>query len=128
MCPEGNTDPDHLSPLTLAFVGDTVFDLLVRQRLVVEANRPVGKLHTLSADLVCARAQAQAAEKLTPLLSEEEVAVYKRGRNARSGHNPKNATSAEYHAATGLEALFGWLYLKGDIQRVKELFEALCEK
>ena len=128
MCPEGNTDPDHLSPLTLAFVGDTVFDLLGRQRLVIEANRPVGKLHTLAADEVCARAQAQAAEKLAGLLREEETAVYKRGRNARSGHNPKNATSAEYHAATGLEALFGWLYLKGDIQRVKELFEVLCEK
>jgi ribonuclease-3 family protein len=73
-------------------------------------------------------AQAQAAEKLAGLLREEETAVYKRGRNARSGHSPKSATSAEYHAATGLEALFGWLYLKGDIQRVKELFEALCEK
>lgn len=120
-------DPNLLSPLTLAFIGDTVFDLLVREQIVNRANRPVGKLHTLCAKRVCAGAQARAAEHIMPLLGEEEIAVFKRGRNANSGHKPKSASEAEYHAATGLEALFGWLYLKGEAERVLELFDKICE-
>jgi ribonuclease III family protein len=126
--PDDAKDPNLLSPLTLAFIGDTVFDLLVREKIIGEANRPVGKLHMLSAKRVCAGAQARAAECLAFILSEDELAVYKRGRNADSGHKPKNATEAQYHAATGLEALFGWLYLKGANDRIRELFAAVCEK
>lgn len=118
-----NTDPDLLSPLTLAFIGDTVFDLLVRGNLVLEANRPVGKLHPLAAKRVCAGAQARAAQAIAPLLTEHETDIYKRGRNAHTGRIPKNASSAEYHSATGLEALFGWLYLSGEDERIAQLFE-----
>ena len=115
-----NTDPDLLSPLTLAFVGDTVFDLLVRGNLVMQANRPVGKLHPLAATKVCAAAQAH---DIAPLLTEREADIYRRGRNAHTGRIPKSASSAEYHSATGLEALFGWLYLSGRDDRIEELFE-----
>ena len=118
-----NTDPDLLSPLTLAFVGDTVFDLLVRGNLVMQANRPVGKLHPLAATKVCAAAQARDARDIAPLLTEREEDIYRRGRNAHTGRIPKSASSAEYHSATGLEALFGWLYLSGRDDRIEELFE-----
>ncbi len=118
-----NTDPDLLSPLTLAFVGDTVFDLLVRGNLVMQANRPVGKLHPLAATKVCAAAQARDAHDIAPLLNEREADIYRRGRNAHTGRIPKSASSAEYHSATGLEALFGWLYLSGQDDRIEELFE-----
>ena len=111
-----NTDPDLLSPLTLAFIGDTVFDLLVRGNLVMQANRPVGKLHPLAA-------QARAAQVIAPVLTEHEADIYRRGRNAHTGRVPKSASSAEYHSATGLEALFGWLYLSGQDKRIEELFE-----
>ena len=114
-----NTDPDLLSPLTLAFIGDTVFDLLVRGNLVMQANRPVGKLHPLAAKRVCAAAQARAAQVIGPVLTEHEADIYRRGRNAHT----KSASSAEYHSATGLEALFGWLYLSGQDKRIEELFE-----
>ncbi len=119
--------PGLLSPLTLAFIGDTVFDLLVRERVVKQANRPVGKLHEMCAKRVCAGAQALAVELVLPLLTEDELAIYKRGRNANSGHKPKNATEAQYHASTGLEALFGWLYLSEKIDRVHELFDIIYE-
>ena len=92
-----NTDPDLLSPLTLAFVGDTVFDLLVRGNLVMQANRPVGKLHPLAATKVCAAAQARDARDIAPLLTEREADIYRRGRNAHTGRIPKSASSAEYH-------------------------------
>ena len=118
-----NTDPDLLSPLTLAFVGDTVFDLLVRGNLVMQANRPVGKLHPLAATKVCAAAQARDARDIAPLLTEREADIYRGGRNAHTGRIPKSASSAEYHSATGLEALFGWLYLSGRDDRIEELFE-----
>ena len=118
-----NTDPDLLSPLTLAFVGDTVFDLLVRGNLVMQANRPVGKLHPLAATKVCAAAQARDARDIAPLLTAREADIYRRGRNAHTGRIPKSASSAEYHSATGLEALFGWLYLSGRDDRIEELFE-----
>lgn len=114
-----------MSPLTLAFVGDTVFDLLVRSELVCEANRPVNALHKAASTKVCASAQAAAITKILPLLSEDEEAVFKRGRNAHTGGIPKNQSSADYHYATGLECLFGWLYLKGKTERIKELYNAI---
>ncbi len=123
----GLLSPGLLSPLTLAFIGDTVFDLLVREQVVRQANRPVGKLHALCAKRVCAGAQAQAVNLLLPVITQDELAIYKRGRNADSGHKPKNASEADYHAATGLEALFGWLYLKGETQRINELFAIICK-
>ena len=114
---DNDVDVRTLSPLALAFVGDGVYSLLVRERLLTQANRPVGDLHTLAVKSVCAEAQSRAVERLIPHLTEEEEAAYKRGRNAHTSRN-----SAEYHRATGLEALFGYLYLDGRIERVKELF------
>lgn len=122
---EKNADVSSLSPLTLAFVGDTVFDLLVRSELVCQANRPVNALHKAASTKVCASAQAAAITKIMPLLTEDEEAVFRRGRNARTGGIPKNQSSADYHYATGLECLFGWLYLKGKTERIKELYNAI---
>lgn len=114
-----------LSPLTLAFIGDTVFDLLVRSELVCEANRPVNALHKSASKKVCAAAQAEGIRRILPLLSEEEEAVFKRGRNSHTGGIPKNASSADYHYATGLESLFGWLYLNGKNERIMELYREI---
>ena len=113
-------DLHTLSPLALAFVGDGVYSLMVRERLLSQANRPVNDLHKMAVKAVRAEAQSAAMEKLLPLLTEEEEAVFKRGRNAHTARS-----GADYHRATGLEALFGYLYLDGQIDRVRELF-ALC--
>ena len=118
-------DPKQLSPLTLAFIGDGVFELFVRERLVCSANCPVQQLHNQSVAQVCCRAQAKAAANLMESLTEEETSVFKRGRNAKSTA-PKNASVADYHAATGLESLFGYLYLQGKIDRLRELFQKIC--
>ena len=117
-----HADVSALSPLALAFVGDTVFDLLTRSELVCEANRPVNALHNMASKKVCAAAQAESIKKILPLLTEEETDVFKRGRNAHTGGIPKHASSADYHYATGLESLFGWLYLKGRIERINQLY------
>lgn len=119
---EKPADVSALSPLTLAFVGDTVFDLLTRTELVIEANRPVNDLSKSASKRVCAAAQAESIRKILPMLTEDETAVFKRGRNAHTGGIPKNASSADYHYATGLESLFGWLYLKGEIDRINQLY------
>lgn len=116
-------DPSQLSPLTLAFVGDSVFDLFVRERLVCLANRPVNRLHSLAVSQVKAAAQAKAAKEIIEKLSEKELSVLKRGRNAHTNHKAKNASESDYHYATGLEALFGFLYLNDETERLKELFE-----
>lgn len=114
-------DPSQLSPLTLAFIGDCVFELFVRESLVCRGNCPVKKLHASAVEQVCCSAQSRAMEKLMPILSEKEKGIYLRGRNAHVGHVPKNASTAEYHAATGLEALFGYLYLEGELSRLREI-------
>lgn len=113
---------NSMSPLTLAFIGDGVYDLLVREYLVKQANRPVGKLNSLKVDIVNCKSQAESAKMILPFLSEEEVSVYKRGRNAQTNSASKHSTLSDYHSATGLEALFGYLYLKNDAERIKELF------
>ncbi len=118
-----SSDLRSYSPQTLAFIGDTVYELFVRESLVVEANRPVGELNRRKVKLVKCEAQAEAAKKLLPFLTEEEEAVYKRGRNAFTKNTPKNSSVADYHSATGLEALFGYLYLDGRVDRLRELFK-----
>ncbi len=122
----GACDPKQLSPLTLAFLGDAAFSLFVRERLVCLANCPVKKLHQNAVEQVCCQAQARFMQVLLPVLTEEELAVFKRGRNAGSSV-PKNAEPADYHAATGFEAMFGYLYLQGEIDRLRELFTIICE-
>ena len=110
------------SPLTLAFLGDAVYSLLVRKMLSFEENKPTGKLHKQSIKYVNAAFQAQMIRELLPLLNENEEAVFKRGRNAHSAHSPKNQDAADYRYATGLEALYGYLYLCGETVRINELF------
>lgn len=117
-------NPKLLSPLTLAFLGDAVYELCVRQRVVAEGNRPVNDMHRKAVKLVNAAAQSDAFERISGALTEEELAVYKRGRNAIS--SPKHAALADYRRATGVEALFGYLYLKGETERIGELFDLAC--
>ncbi len=111
-----------VSPLNLAFVGDGVYELMVRERLVSLANRPNKELHKQSVTQVRAEAQAAAVDKLLEHFTEQELAVYKRGRNAHTSRSGNG-----YHKATGLEALFGYLYLSGNIDRVRELFMLIVE-
>ena len=117
-------NPNLLSPSVLAFVVDGVYGLMVRTALA-EVNRPSGELHKLSVKLVNATAQAEAYKIIEPILTEKEISVFKRGRNFKTGNTPKNSSGGDYHTATGLEALFGYLYLCGRIERVRELFDAI---
>ncbi len=119
--------PNELSPLTLAFIGDTVFDLIVREELICDANRPANDLHNLAVKKVKASAQAEFVEKILPVLTEKEITVFKRGRNAKVGHLPKNASQSDYHKATGFEALIGYLYLSDEIDRIVELYKIISD-
>lgn len=121
------TPADSYSPLTLAFIGDGVYDLLVRDMLVRSANRPVGELNRIKVSFVNCGSQAKFASLLMPVLTERELAVYKRGRNAAPKCTPKNGTVADYHSATGLEALFGYLHINGDKDRINELFALIIQ-
>lgn len=112
------------SPQTLAFVGDAYFGLLTRIYLS-RTERPLGQLHKLSVEVVNANAQAEGYEAVKDMLSEEEISVFKRGRNFHTKHTPKNSTLAQYHAATGLECLFGYLKLSNNDQRAEQLFSVI---
>ena len=118
---------NKLSMLALAHVGDGVYELLFRSKLCFEGYAHVSNLHKLTVSHVNAVAQAKAAEKIMPVLDADELAVYKRGRNAKVNSVPHNANIGQYHAATGLEALFGWLYLLGRTDRIKFLFDVIVE-
>ena len=111
------------SPLTLAYLGDAVYELVVRTALVEKGNCPVNRLNKMASDLVKASAQSQMAARIESELTEEEAAVYRRGRNAHSPTMAKHASMGDYRRATGVEALVGYLYLKGDMARVLELME-----
>ena len=118
---------DAISNLGLAHIGDSVFELLCRSYLCARGGKNVGNLHRDTIAMVKATAQAEFVDKLLPLLTEEETAYYRRGKNAHVHAVPKSATAAEYAKATGLEALFGALYLAGKTQRLNELFRAVME-
>ena len=109
------------SPLTLAFLGDAVFSLIIRSAIVSEGNRPADRLHRRTSEFVCAERQARIAEALEELMTEEEQTVYRRGGNANPAHHAKNASLADFMKATALETLCGYLYLQGNIDRVIEL-------
>ena len=120
--PEGaKIAPREYSPLTLAFIGDGVYELFVRSSIVGNTNAPAGKLHKLCVKYVKAQAQAEASKKMMESLTEEELWVFKRGRNAKSPTVPKNADVTQYRLATGFEALIGYLYLEGKEERIAEL-------
>lgn len=115
----------EISPLALAFIGDCVFELLVREELVCSEKRSVNKMHELSTKKVCCTAQFKSFDNVKDDLTEEEFAVYKRGRNANSRHKPKNVSRKEYSVATGIEAVFGYLYLKENKDRLIFLFNKM---
>ena len=120
----GNTDIKTYSPLTLAYIGDAVYEIVIRTILVEKGNAQVNKLHQRASKLVKASAQSEITEKLKEDLTEEELVVYKRGRNAKSYTKAKNASTIDYRRATGFEAVMGYLYLKGDYKRMIDLIRA----
>ncbi|MCI8303199.1 MAG: ribonuclease III [Lawsonibacter sp.] len=126
-----NLDQDallSLSTLGLAHLGDGVFEVMVRSWLVLHGKAKAKDLHRATVQYVAAPAQAERFERIQPLLDQEEADVFRRGRNTAPHSIPKAASRAQYQAATGLEALFGWLYLQGRTQRLNELFSAMMEE
>ncbi len=124
------TDDDikKISTLGLAHVGDAVYELLVRTSLLESGLAKSSDLHRLTVSFVSAPAQARAVDTVLPCLSQEELGVFKRGRNAHVHAVPKNATPGQYGKATGLEALFGWLWLKGRKSRISQLFDIIMSE
>lgn len=117
-----------ISSIGLAHMGDAVFEILVRTWLCAHGKATGKGLHQATIQLVCAESQAEKAERILPLLTEEELAVFKRGRNAQVHTVPGHASRAQYGEATALEALLGWLYLRGEKARVNELFCKMMEE
>lgn len=115
------------SPLALAFLGDSVYEIMVRRHILLSANMPASKLHSLKIKRVCAAYQAAAIEHILPKLTEKELSIYKRGRNAEVNSVPKNGNASDYHKATGFEALFGYLHLTGEENRLNELFDLIIQ-
>ncbi|MDR0221947.1 MAG: ribonuclease III [Oscillospiraceae bacterium] len=115
----------NYSPLTLAFFGDSVYEVLVRGRIILNGSMPSRKLHSDAAEKARAAYQANAAGLIKPLLTEEEADILRRGRNANP-RVPKSAEPEDYRRATGLEALFGYLALIGEFERAEELFGVIC--
>ena len=125
-----NAAPDTvraISSLGLAHLGDGVFELMVRSWLCLRGKARPRDLHRATVKYVAAPAQAAAMERLLPILTEQEADVYRRGRNTAPHSVPKAASRAQYQSATGLEALFGWLYLQGRTDRLNELFQCVME-
>lgn len=116
------------SPLALAYIGDGVYEIFVRTYVINRGNMPVNKMHKASRELVRASSQAKIYFLIEEMLTEAEDAVLRRGRNAKSVSIPKNGNVNEYRHATGLEALIGYLYIEGKVDRIKELIDAGLEK
>ena len=116
---------DTMSSLALAHLGDGVYELMVRTWLCLKGKATNKGLHRAAVTYVSAPAQAKRVKKILPILTDEEQGVYRRARNSHTAAIPKGASVGEYHAATGLEALFGWLYLRGQLDRLNELFEQM---
>ena len=126
-----NAAPDTvraISSLGLAHLGDGVFELMVRSWLCLHGKATNAGLHKATVKYVAAPAQAKLAHAILPILTEEEQAVYRRGRNSHTAAVPRGASVGEYHAATALESLFGWLYLQGRTGRLNELFDAMMKE
>ena len=117
-----------ISSIGLAHLGDAVYELLVRTWLCAHGKATGKGLHRATIELVCAPKQAEFSEKILPQLTEEEQAVFKRGRNANVHSIPQHASRAQYQQATALEALLGWLYLNGRRERINELFNIMMEE
>lgn len=115
-------DPKNLNSLALAFIGDTIFDLLTRGIIVTEGNAPVNIMHKKAKTIVNATSQSKMYSAIEDKLTDEELGVLKRGRNAKSHTSAKNQSIVDYRRATGVEALFGYLYLKNEYERIEELY------
>lgn len=124
----GKVDVRTYSPLTLAYIGDAVYDLIIRSIVVQRANRAANELHKRTVRYVNAGVQAAMIDGLQEILTEEEKGVYKRGRNAKSHTSAKNASIQDYRKATGFEALMGYLYLTGQTKRMLQLVQTGIEK
>ena len=124
----GEDEIRNISSIGLAHLGDAVYELMVRSYLCAKGKATGKGLHRAAVELVKAPAQAERADKILPLLSEEEMAVFKRGRNAQVHSIPQNASRADYLKATALECLLGWLYLHGATDRINALFTAMMEE
>ncbi len=120
-------DAAQYSPLALAFLGDCIYERQVRERILLEANRPARQLHEAAVARVRAAYQAKASEHILPLLTSEEADIFRRGRNATGISVPKHATPADYRKATGLEALFGYWHLCGREARIREIFSVIWQ-
>ena len=116
-------EPEGYSPLTLAYIGDSIYDLIIKTKVISEGNKQVKKLHQETSSMVQASAQSEMMRALQPILTEEEHAVYRRGRNAKSVSPAKNQSLTDYRRATGFEALMGWLYLKREWKRMADLIK-----
>lgn len=120
---------NELSPLTLAYIGDAVYEVYIRTVVIASGPcKPVHQLHVMSTGYVKAHAQSQLVQKISPILSDEELSIIRRGRNSKSGTSPKNADIVEYRLATGFEALVGYLYLTGRIKRLIEILNYSMEQ
>ena len=119
---------EHISALGLDHLGDGVYELMVRAYLCLQGKATNAGLHKAAVKYVAAPAQAKLVHAILPLLTEEEQAIYRRGRNSHTAAVPKGATVGEYHTATALESLFGWLYLQGKTDRLNELFDVMMEE
>lgn len=135
MCPDikdfdsltSDVDYRNLSGLSLAFIGDAVYELFIRKYILSKGEARVKDLHKDTVRLVNADFQADMTDVLLPHLREDELAVFKRGRNAHAGHTPKNKSEAQYHKSTGFEALIGYLYLKKDFERLDFIFSEVLD-
>lgn len=124
----GQGQVGQISSLGLAYLGDGVYELMVRAYLCLRGKATNKGLHRAALDYVAAPAQARRVQKILPLLTAEEQDVFRRGRNSHTAAIPKGASVAEYHTATALEALFGWLYLRGETDRLNQLFALMMEE
>lgn len=123
----GETDIRTYSPLTFAYIGDAVFEMVVRTVIVEQGQRPAETLHKHTTKIVCAETQAKLIEAVYDTLSEEEQNVYRRGRNTKTNSTAKNASLSDYKKATGFEALCGYLFLKNDMARVIAIIKSALE-
>ena len=123
-----DTDINTYNPLTLAFIGDSVYEIIVRTMVVSKGNKSVNALAKDKNRLVNAKTQSRIAEILSDEFSEEEADIYRRGKNAKTANHSKSAAYSEYHRATGLEAVFGYLYLTGNLDRCLELLKTALDK
>lgn len=121
-------DYSQYGALALAYMGDCVYEIKIREFLMKQANMPVNMLHRKAKGYVSAAAQSAFADRILPLLTEDEENIYKRGRNAKPHTTPKNMTLSDYKKATGLEALFGYLYLSGETKRIDEFMEIILKE